>query len=155
MNINKKSKKCFYEMGFDQWSMLFAGQSLSDDKAPNVNLVQFSKAMMHTKYTAIAMHFIYGITLLFSCPGSSIPDLGQWVTHSLTHSLTATLEFWHKEWLLRVETLQTFDQSDVQTKRQKEKRQKDKKAKRNKYKRLTWEFNIVMSGQFCTLAMFF
>ena len=45
-------------MGFDQWSMLFAGQSLSDDKAPNVNLVQFSKAMMQTKDTAIAIHFI-------------------------------------------------------------------------------------------------
>ena len=46
---------------------------------------------------------------IFSCPGSSIPDLGQ----SLSHWVTATLEFWHKEWLLRLETLQTFDQHDV------------------------------------------
>ena len=27
--------------------------------------------------------------------------------------VTAALEFRHKEWLLRLETLQTFDQSDV------------------------------------------
>ena len=44
----------------------------------------------------------------FSCPGSSIPDLGQW----LTDWLGATLEFWHKEWLLRLETLWTFDRGD-------------------------------------------
>ena len=51
--------------------------------------------------------------------------------------------------LKRLETFQTFDQSDVLTKIQKDrntKRQKDKKTKR--------EFNIVMSGQFRTLAMF-
>ena len=35
------------------------------------------------------------------------------LSHWLTQSLTATLEFWHKEWLLRLETLQTFDQSVV------------------------------------------
>ena len=78
---------------------------------------------------------------VFSCPGSSIPDLGQW----LTEWLPATLEFRHKEWLLRHETLQTFDQSDVWTKTQKDrkterqkykktKRQKDKKTKRQKVK---------------------
>ena len=53
--------------------------------------------------------FYLSYRVIFSCPDSSIPDLGQW----LTHWLTATLEFWHKEWLLRLETLQTFDQSDV------------------------------------------
>ena len=37
--------------------------------------------------------------MMVSCPGSSIPDLGQWVTDWLT----ATLEFWHKEWLLTIE----------------------------------------------------
>ena len=31
----------------------------------------------------------------------------------VSHWLSATLEFWHKEWLLGLETLQTFDQSDV------------------------------------------
>ena len=31
----------------------------------------------------------------------------------VSHWVTATLEFRHKEWLLRLETLQTFDQSDV------------------------------------------
>ena len=49
----------------------------------------------------------------FSCPGSSIPDLGQWVTGWLGDWVTATLEFWHKEWLLRLETLQTFDRHDI------------------------------------------
>ena len=43
----------------------------------------------------------------FSCPGSSIPTLAD--------SLTATLGFQHKFWLLRLETLQTFDQSDEET----------------------------------------
>ena len=49
----------------------------------------------------------YTPPLVFCCPGSSIPGLGggEW--------LTATLEFRHIEWLLRLETLQTFDQSDV------------------------------------------
>ena len=41
------------------------------------------------------------------CPGSSIPTL------VVTHLLPATLEFGRKEWLLRIETLQTFDQGDV------------------------------------------
>ena len=45
-------------MRFDQWSMLFSGQIISVDKALTVNLVQFLKAMMQTKDTAIAMHFI-------------------------------------------------------------------------------------------------
>ena len=44
--------------------------------------------------------------LIFSCPGSSIHDLGQ----SVTKSPTATLELRHKEWLSR---LQPFDQNDV------------------------------------------
>ena len=45
----------------------------------------------------------------------------------VTHWLTATLEFWHKEWLLRLGTLETFDKSDKNTKRQKttEKDQKE------------------------------
>ena len=49
-------------------------------------------------------------------------------------------------------------QKDKKTKRQKDKktkRQKDKKKrKRQKDKKTTGEFYIVMSGQFCTLAMF-
>ena len=68
---------------------------------------------------------------IFSCPGSSIPDLAQWW-------LTATLGFQHKEWLSRLETLQTFDQSVVKTKRQNEKktkRQKDKQTKRQNDKK--------------------
>ena len=36
--------------------------------------------------------------IIFSCPGSSIPDLGHWVTDWLT----ATLEFRHNEWLSRL-----------------------------------------------------
>ena len=69
---------------------------------------------------------------VFSYPGSSIPDLGQW----LGQWVAATLEFQHKEWLLRFETWQkdkkTKRQKDKKTKRLKDKmtkRQKDKKAK--------------------------
>ena len=51
---------------------------------------------------------------------------------SVTGSLGATLEFWHKEWLLRLQTLQTFDQHDVQTKRQKDKKTKRQKDERRK-----------------------
>ena len=76
------------------------------------------------------------ITILFpfffSCPGSSIPDLGQWVSEWLG----ATLEFWHKDRLLRLETLPTFDQHDVQTKSQKrQKKQQQKKTKNTKDKK--------------------
>ena len=46
--------------------------------------------------------------VIFSCPGSSVPDLGQWVTHWLPLS-----NFDKKRLLLRLETLQTFDQSGV------------------------------------------
>ena len=64
---------------------------------------------------------------------------------------------------MRLDTLLTFDQHDVQTKRQKKnlqkktkrrkgKKKKDKKTERQRPKR---EFNIVTSGQFRTLAMFF
>ena len=42
--------------------------------------------------------------IIISCPGSSIPDLGEWVTHWVT----ATLEFRHKESLSRLQTPQTF-----------------------------------------------
>ena len=45
------------------------------------------------------------------------------------HSLTANLEVGHKEWPLKLETLQIFDQLDKQTKRQKIKRQKIKDKK--------------------------
>ena len=49
---------------------------------------------------------------VFSCPGSSIPDLGQWVSQWVSQSVTATLEFQHKLWLLKLKTPQTFDRSD-------------------------------------------
>ena len=49
------------------------------------------------------------ILWLFSCRGSSIPDLGHWVSGWAG----ATLEFRHKEWLLGLQTLQTFGQHDV------------------------------------------
>ena len=51
---------------------------------------------------------------IFSCPSSYTYPM------SSSSSLTATLEFRQKEWLYRLETLQTFDQSDVWTKRQKD-----------------------------------
>ena len=46
------------------------------------------------------------------------------ITHWVSQSVSATLEFRHKEWLLRVQTLQTFEHSDVQTERQKDKKTK-------------------------------
>ena len=52
--------------------------------------------------------------------------------------LTLELEFWHKGWLLWLETLQTFDQSAIQTKREKYKktgRQNTKKAKKTTTKK--------------------
>ena len=59
-------------------------------------------------------------------PGSSVPV-----------PLITLTDFGHKEGLLRLETVETFDQSDVQTKRQKTK------------------YSLIISGQFRTLAMFF
>ena len=52
---------------------------------------------------------------------------------------------------MRLDTLQTIDQSDETTKRQ-----KDKKAERHKLtrERPEREFNVLMPGYFCTLAMF-
>ena len=67
----------------------------------------------------------------FSCPGSSLIDLGQ----SLTDSVSATFEFQHKEWFLRLQTFQTFDQHDFKTKNKKTKRQNDKKTNAEKGKR--------------------
>ena len=60
----------------------------------------------------------------------------------VSHWVTATLEFGHKEWLQRLGTLQTFDTSDKKT-------QIKKKTKTRKR-----EFNIVVLGQFHTPAMF-
>ena len=62
----------------------------------------------------------------FSCPGSSIPDLGQ----SLTQC-----HFWI---LTQRVTFETLDPSDIWSERQKDKktkRQKDKKQRRQKYKK--------------------
>ena len=49
-----------------------------------------------------------------SCPGSSIPTISR---RSLSHCHFR--KFGHKKWLLRLETLQTFNQSDIETKRRK------------------------------------
>ena len=89
----------------------------------------------------------------FSCPASSIPDLGHWVSQWLT----ATLEFQHKYWLLRpfrymIRVIAI--QKNKKPKRKKTKRKKYKKTK-DKRQRPKREFNIAMSGQFRTLAMFY
>ena len=71
--------------------------------------------------------------VMFSCPGSSIPDLCHWVT--------SIFEFWHKEFLLRLETLQTFDQGDKNTKKTNKKERgkkyntKMQRRKKKKYKK--------------------
>ena len=144
---------------------------------------------------------LWPMTILFSCPGSSIPDLGQ--------SLGATLEFRHKEWLFENsdpsdiwlewcldkktkrqwrqgrqkdnednKTTKTRRQQRQQGQRRQQRQQgqqrqqrqqdnkyikenkdnkdnednEDKKTRRQKPKR---EFDIVTTGQFRTLAMFF
>ena len=70
------------------------------------------------------------------------------VSESVTHSLSATFEFWHKEWLLTLQTLQTFDQSDVWTKRQKDKNTKGKIQKDTKNVRIvrTFKSYFLLSG---------
>ena len=60
------------------------------------------------------------------------------VTQWLTHWLTATLEFRNKERLLRIVTLQIFDQSDNQTERRKDKTAKNEK--RQKYQKTKKRF---------------
>ena len=87
---------------------------------------------------------LFFVVYVFGCPGSSMPSL------VVTYSLTATLEFRHKEWLLRL----GWHPSDIWSEwclDEKTIRQKDKKTRRQKPNR---EFDIVMSGQFRTLAMF-
>ena len=53
--------------------------------------------------------------------------------------VTATFEFCYKDWLLTLETLQTFDQHNVKTKKQKDntkKRQKDKNYQKTQRQKL-------------------
>ena len=68
---------------------------------------------IHSLYLHVYIHWIWihCIIIGYQLPwhSSSIPDLGR----SVSESVTATLELRHKEWLLRLETTQTFDQSDV------------------------------------------
>ena len=56
---------------------------------------------LYIMYFVFYLLYFVILYIFFSCPGSSIPDLGHW----LTDWLTATLKFRHKEWLLRLETL--------------------------------------------------
>ena len=89
----------------------------------------------------------------FSCPGSSIPDLGHWLTQSLTHSVTdchfriltqrVTFDTWHPSDMSGQKYSKTKRQKDKMTKRQhdkktkkdKKKQWKDKKTKRQKVKK--------------------
>ena len=84
----------------------------------------FSKRFLH--FQKILLHCTYSIY---------ITTLGR-------HSVTAALEFVHKELLWRLETLQA--------KKQKEKKDKKTKIEKDKNK----VSNHVMSGQFHSLAMF-
>ena len=68
----------------------------------------------------------FGSTKILRAPITATPP-------SVTEWVTATLEFWHKKWHLRLQTLQTFDLSDRNTERQKDRRQKkDKKGEKTK-----------------------
>ena len=55
-------------------------------------------------YTGTATLSFYLLAFLAALAALYLPFVPEWVT--------ATLEFWHKEWLLRLETLQTFGQGD-------------------------------------------
>ena len=70
----------------------------------------------------------FSLAHVFSCPGSSLSGLGQ----SVNQWVSATIEFRQKEWLLRLETLQTFDQHNVWTKRQKSQNDEEEK-------KITWQ----------------
>ena len=106
------------------------------------NLFAFHSEIIQIRLWEHSLHWRSEFTsrdvlLLFSRPGRSIPTLGR---HSPSLKNLDT-----KKWLLRLETLQTFDQSDVWTKRQKDKKTKwqndkitkDKNMKRQKYKKKT------------------
>jgi len=86
---------------------------------------------------------------IFSCPGSSIPDLGQSVSQWVSHC--------HFRNSTQIVTFETWDPSDIWSEWCPDKKKKDRKTKRqnDKRQRPKREFNIVTSGQFRTLAMFF
>ena len=71
---------------------------------------------------------------VFSCPGSSIPDLGQWVTHRHIRILTQRVTF------------ETWDPADISVMSW----QKDRKTKWQKESLI-----LRRQGQFPTIAMFF
>ena len=102
---------------------------------------------------------IFAFAVVFSCPGSSLPDLGQslteWVTHRHFRILTqrVTFETWDpsdiwSEWCLDKKTER---QKDRKTERQKDRKTERQKDKRQRPKR---EYGIATSGQFRTFAMF-
>ena len=84
--------------------MLFALVSFSTKSTDNQHNIY-----NNSDWLTIKVDFNYSCDV-FSCPGSAMPS---------TWSVTATLEFGHKELPLSLETLQTFDQSDVKTKTKK------------------------------------
>ena len=86
------------------------------------------------KWESVCLFTIYWIQystqitfMFFSCTGSSIPDLGQWVSEWVT----VTLEFWHKDWQ-RLKDKRTKGQKDKRTKEQKDIRTKGQKDKKDK-----------------------
>ena len=151
-------------------------------------LLPFCQTIMNEVWTEEKFNSDVKFTsmLVFSCPGSSVPDLGQWVSqcHFRISTQRVTFETWDSldiwlEWCLHKNTKRRKKTRKKQKRQQQKKQKREKKQskrKRLKYKKLiyekmnkwnnvktkrqidketTWEFNIVMSGQFCTLAMFF
>ena len=106
--------------------------------------------------------FLYFV--IFSCPGTSTPTLGQWHTDTLEnlkkeHNLFLLLQnFVQMVFLSKIKTKrQKYEKIKLRKKDKKTKRHKGNRTKRQKYqwtKRPKQEFHIVMSGQFRTLAMF-
>ena len=52
-----------------------------DDNVGMWEDIKFLKSLLYPRRWAFNLAVIVVVVVVFSCPGSSIPDLGQWVTH--------------------------------------------------------------------------
>ena len=86
------------------------------NKLKEIENKQYKKNLDKSKVKALSSSIIQTKWELFSCPGSSIPTLGQWLTHR------------HFRILTQIVTLKTWDPSDIRVMS----RQKDKQTNRQK-----------------------
>ena len=96
---------------------------------------------------------------VFSCPGSSIPDLGQWVSEWVSQSLPllnfeTKSDFWHLK-LFRHLIRVMSRQKDKKTKRQTDKNRKRQKDKKDKRKDQKESLILWRQGSFALLRCFY